>query len=69
MATLDRRLTTLRRALGALIMLWAGGANRHLVPRRASKFNAPSLSLPVAMDGSRQEFGVPQSGRDRPLRS
>jgi len=34
-----------------------------------AKFNAPSLSLPVAMDGGRQEFGVPQSDRDRPLRS
>jgi hypothetical protein len=54
----DRRLATLRRALGALIMLWAGvliGVSFLAAP---AKFSAPSLSLAVAMDVGRQEFGV-----------
>jgi hypothetical protein len=58
MATSDRRLATLRCALGALILLWAGvliGVSFLAAP---AKFNAPSLSLPVAMDVGRQEFGV-----------
>jgi hypothetical protein len=58
MATSDRRLATLRCALGALILLWAGvliGVSFLAAP---AKFNAPSLSLPVAMDVGRQEFGA-----------
>jgi hypothetical protein len=58
MATSDGRLLTLRCALGALIMLWAGvliGVSFLAAP---AKFNAPSLTLPVAMEVGRQEFGV-----------
>ena len=58
MTTSDRGLATLRCALGALILLWAGvliGVSFLAAP---AKFNAPSLSLPVAMDVGRQEFGV-----------
>ena len=58
MATSDRRLTTLRCALGALIMLWAGVVIGVSFLAAPAKFNAPSLSLPVAMDVGRQEFGV-----------
>ena len=67
MATSERRLATLHRALGALIMLWAGVMIGISFLAAPTKFNAPSLSLPV--DVGRQEFGVPRSGRDRPLRS
>lgn len=45
-------------ALAALILLWAGvliGVSFLAVP---VKFAAPSLSLPVAMDVGRQEFGA-----------
>ena len=58
MATSDRRLASLRCALGALILLWAGvliGVSFLAAP---AKFNAPSLSPPVAMDVGRQEFGL-----------
>jgi hypothetical protein len=58
MATSDRRLATLRCALGALIMLWAGVLIGISFLAAPAKFNAPSLSLPVAMDVGRQEFGL-----------
>jgi hypothetical protein len=47
-----------RSALAGLLLLWAGvliGVSFLAAP---AKFNAPSLSLPVAMDVGRQEFGV-----------
>ena len=58
MATLDRRLALARCALGALIMLWAGvlvGVSFLAAP---AKFDAPGLSLPVAMEIGRREFGA-----------
>jgi hypothetical protein len=58
MATSDRRLATLRCTLGALTMLWAGvliGVSFLAAP---AKFNALSLSLPVAMEVGRREFGL-----------
>ena len=58
MATTNRRLATLRCALGALIMLWAGVLIGISFLAAPAKFNAPSLSLPVAMDVGRQEFGL-----------
>lgn len=45
-------------ALAALLLLWAGvliGVSFLAAP---AKFAAPSLSLPVAMDVGRQEFGT-----------
>ena len=54
----DRRLVIARCALGALIMLWAGvliGVSFLAAP---AKFNAATLTLPVAMDVGRQEFGT-----------
>jgi hypothetical protein len=58
MATSDRRLMTLRCALGALIMLWAGVLIGISFLAAPAKFNAPSLTLPVAMEVGRQEFGI-----------
>ena len=58
MATSDHRLATLRCALGALIMLWAGVLIGISFLAAPAKFNAPSLSLPVAMEVGRQEFGL-----------
>lgn len=58
MSTFDRRLAIARCGLGALIMLWAGvliGVSFLAAP---AKFNASTLSLPVAMDVGRQEFGA-----------
>jgi Domain of unknown function (DUF4149) len=58
MATLDRRLAIARCAFGALIMLWAGvliGVSFLAAP---AKFDAPGLSLPVAMEVGRREFGA-----------
>jgi hypothetical protein len=58
MATLDRRLAIARCALGALIMLWAGlliGVSFLAAP---AKFGAPGLSLPLALEVGRREFGV-----------
>ena len=58
MATWDRRLAIARCALGALIMLWAGlviGVSFLAAP---AKFGAPGLSLPVAMEVGRREFGA-----------
>jgi Domain of unknown function (DUF4149) len=58
MATFDRRLAIARCALGALIMLWAGvliGVSFLAAP---AKFDAPGLSLPVAMEVGRREFGA-----------
>ena len=58
MATLDRRLAIARCALGALIMLWAGvliGVSFLAAP---AKFGAPGLSLPMAMEIGRREFGA-----------
>jgi hypothetical protein len=54
----DRRLEISRCGLGALIMLWAGvliGVSFLAAP---AKFNAATLTLPVAMDVGRQEFGT-----------
>ena len=58
MATSDRWLMTLRCALGALIMLWAGVLIGISFLAAPAKFNAPSLTLPVAMEVGRQEFGI-----------
>ena len=58
MAISDRRLAIARCGLGALIMLWAGvliGVSFLAAP---AKFDAPTLTLPVAMDVGRQEFGA-----------
>ena len=58
MATLDRRVATAHCALGALIMLWAGvliGVSFLAAP---AKFGAPGLSLPMAMEIGRREFGA-----------
>jgi hypothetical protein len=58
MATFDRRLAIARRALGALIMLWAGmliGVSFLAAP---AKFGAPGLSLPLALEVGRREFGA-----------
>jgi hypothetical protein len=58
MATWDRRLAIARCALGALIMVWAGvliGVSFLAAP---AKFGAPGLSLPVAMEVGRREFGT-----------
>ena len=58
MAISDRRLALARCGLGAWIMLWAGvliGVSFLAAP---AKFNAPTLTLPVAMDVGRQEFGT-----------
>ena len=58
MAGTERRAAILRGLLGALLLLWAGiliGVSFLAAP---AKFNAPSLSLPVAMDVGRQEFGA-----------
>jgi Domain of unknown function (DUF4149) len=58
MATLDRRLAIARCALGALIMLWAGvliGVSFLAAP---AKFDAPGLSLPLALEVGRREFGA-----------
>ncbi len=66
----DRRAAILRGLLGALVLLWAGiliGVSFLAAP---AKFNAPSLSLPVAMDVGRQEFGalnLVESGSGRAL--
>jgi hypothetical protein len=54
----ERRLAFARCGLGALIMLWAGvliGVSFLAAP---AKFNAATLTLPVAMDVGRQEFGT-----------
>jgi hypothetical protein len=58
MATSDRRLMTLRCVLGALIILWAGVLIGISFLAAPAKFNAPSLTLPVAMEVGRQEFGI-----------
>ena len=58
MAISDRRLAIARCGLGALIMLWAGvliGVSFLAAP---AKFNAATLTLPVAMDVGRHEFGA-----------
>jgi hypothetical protein len=58
MSTWDRRLAITRCALGALIMLWAGvliGVSFLAAP---AKFGAPGLSLPLAMEVGRREFGT-----------
>ena len=58
MSTWDRRLAIARCALGALLMLWAGvliGVSFLAAP---AKFGAPGLSLPVAMEVGRREFGA-----------
>jgi Domain of unknown function (DUF4149) len=58
MATWDRRLAIARCALGALIMLWAGVVIGVSFVAAPAKFGAPGLSLPVAMEVGRREFGV-----------
>jgi hypothetical protein len=58
MSVSDRRAALARSGLGALILLWAGvliGVSFLAAP---AKFGAASLSLPVAMDVGRQEFGA-----------
>jgi Domain of unknown function (DUF4149) len=58
MATWDRRLAIARCALGALIMLWAGvliGVSFLAAP---AKFDAPGLTLPLALEVGRREFGA-----------
>jgi hypothetical protein len=58
MASFDRRFASARYALGALIMLWAGvliGVSFLAAP---AKFGAPGLSLPMAMEIGRREFGA-----------
>jgi Domain of unknown function (DUF4149) len=58
MASFDHRFTSARYALGALIMLWAGvliGVSFLAAP---AKFGAPGLSLPLAMEIGRREFGA-----------
>jgi Domain of unknown function (DUF4149) len=58
MSTRDRRLELARCVLGALAMLWAGvliGVSFLAAP---AKFDAPGLSLPVAMEVGRREFGA-----------
>jgi hypothetical protein len=58
MAVPERRRALARCGLGALIMLWAGvliGVSFLAAP---AKFSAPTLTLPVAMDVGRQEFGT-----------
>ncbi len=56
MVATKARSETVRTALGALILLWAGvliGVSFLAAP---AKFAAASLSLPVALDVGRQEF-------------
>ncbi len=58
MGSMDRRLASARCALGALIMLWAGvliGVSFLAAP---AKFGAPGLSLPMAIEIGRREFGA-----------
>jgi hypothetical protein len=58
MATWDRRLAIARCAFGALIMLWAGvliGVSFLAAP---AKFDAPGLTLPLALEVGRREFGA-----------
>jgi hypothetical protein len=58
MATADRRHASARCALGALIMLWAGvliGVSFLAAP---AKFGVPGLSLALAMEIGRREFGA-----------
>ncbi len=58
MIAANARSETLRTALGALILLWAGlliGVSFLAAP---AKFAATSLSLPVAMDVGMHEFGT-----------
>jgi hypothetical protein len=58
MATSDRRLAGARCALGALIMLWAGVLIGVSFLGAPAKFGAPGLSLPMAMEIGRREFGA-----------
>ena len=58
MATFDRRLAIARCALGALIMLWAGVVIGVSFLAAPAKFGVPGLSLPVAMEVGRREFGT-----------
>jgi len=58
MSATGRHGAMLRTAFGALILLWAGvliGVSFLAAP---AKFAAPSLTLPVALDVGRQEFGT-----------
>lgn len=58
MSTWDRRLAIARCALGALIVLWAGVVIGVSFLAAPAKFEAPGLSLPVAMEVGRREFGA-----------
>jgi hypothetical protein len=58
MSTWDRRLAIARCALGALIMLWAGVVIGVSFLAAPAKFGALGLSLPVAMEVGRREFGA-----------
>jgi hypothetical protein len=46
------------RAVGALLLLWAGVVIGVSLLAAPAKFAAPSLTLPVAMEVGRHEFGV-----------
>jgi len=52
------RLGVAPAALAALLLLWAGVVIGVSFLAAPAKFAAPSLSLPVAMDVGRQEFGT-----------
>jgi hypothetical protein len=58
MALSERRRVLARCGLGALIMLWAGVVIGVSFLTAPAKFTAPTLTLPVAMDVGRQEFGT-----------
>jgi hypothetical protein len=58
MAMSERRRALARCGLGALIMLWAGVVIGVSFLAAPAKFNAPTLTLPVAMDVGRHEFGT-----------
>jgi hypothetical protein len=58
MSTWDRRLALARCALGALAMLWAGVLTGVSFLAAPAKFDAPGLTLPVAMEVGRREFGA-----------
>jgi Domain of unknown function (DUF4149) len=58
MSTRDHRLALARYALGALAMLWAGVLTGVSFLAAPAKFDAPGLTLPVAMEVGRREFGA-----------
>jgi hypothetical protein len=58
MALSEHRRALARCGLGALIMLWAGVVIGVSFLAAPAKFNAPTLTLPVAIDVGRHEFGT-----------